>query len=187
MPSVATTRPHPMQPEARYNGIARLFHWLVVLLVLMQFATKIVPKDWLGIFSEQRLDAWHLGIGPTILVLTLVRLAWRLTHAVPPAPDDLSPPLQLVSRATHWAFYAVLVLLPALGWAAASGYGARATILGLVPLPALIARNDATAAVIGAMHGVAAWVLLALIALHVGGALYHGMIKRDGVVGRMLP
>ena len=96
-------------------------------------------------------------------------------------------PLRWLSRATHWAFYAILILLPVLGWTAASGYGATPSILGLIPLPALIARDKPTAEAVGGVHGTLAWVLLAIIALHIAGALYHGLIKRDGVAQRMSP
>lgn len=187
MPITASIAPKPAPSADRYGGVARLLHWAIVLLVVVQLATKAVPVGWLGVFSEERLNAWHLGVGPMILVIMLVRLGWRLTHAPPPPPRDLPLGLQLLSRATHWAFYALLVLIPVIGWAAASGYGAAATLLGIVPLPAIAAKNDRLAETLGALHGTLAWVLLAVIALHVAGALYHGVVKRDGVLGRMLP
>lgn len=187
MPSATTIDPFPAQPAARYDGVAKFLHWAIVLLVVVQLATKAVPVGWLGVFSEEWLNAWHLGVGPMVLTVMLVRLGWRLTHAVPAPPRDLPSTLRLLSRATHWAFYALLVLLPILGWAAASGYGATATLLGLVPLPALVAKDDRLAETLGALHGALAWMLLVVIGLHVAGALYHGVVKRDGVLGRMLP
>ena len=105
----------------------------------------------------------------------------------PPAPEDLSPALRLVSRATHWAFYAVLLVLPVLGWAAASADGARVHLAGLVPLPMLVPKDDPFGKLMQLVHPTLALCLLALVALHVTGALYHALVKRDGVVGRMLP
>ncbi len=96
---------------------------MVVLLVIAQYATKWLPAGFASL-SEGRLNAWHLAIGPAILLLMLLRLAWRLTHHTPQPPSDLPVPLRLLSRGTHWLFYAILVVLPALGWIAASGYGA---------------------------------------------------------------
>ena len=78
-------------------------------------------------------------------------------------------------------------MLPVLGWVAASGYGAKVSLAGLVPLPALIGPDKSLAESVGEVHGTLAWVLLAVIALHVSGALYHALVKRDGVVGRMVP
>ena len=173
-------------PPARYDGVAQSFHWLVVLLVALQYASKWLPAGFAGLAKAQ-MRAWHNGIGPAILLLMLARLAWRLTHRVPPPPSDLPVPLQLLSRGTHWLFYAILVLLPVLGWIAVSGYGGSATLLRLVPLPPLAPRDAALAGRVGHAHAILAWALLGVIALHVAGALYHALVKRDGVVRRMLP
>lgn len=170
----------------RYDGVAQSFHWIIVLLVVAQYATKWLP-DGFASLSEKQLNAWHLAIGPTILLLMLLRLAWRLTHYIPAPPSDLPPSLQVVSRATHWLFYAILLVLPVLGWVAASGFGVQVTLLRLIPLPALIASDKSLAESVGSVHGALAWVLLVVIALHVSGALYHALVKQDGVIGRILP
>ncbi len=170
-----------------YTATARLFHWLVVVLVIAQVTIALVLPSLLPDTAAGTLSAWHLSVGSTILFVMLLRLAWRLTHAPPPPPADLSPPLRLLSRATHWAFYAILIVLPTLGWAAASAYGATVRLFGLIPLPALVAQNERLGGKIGEVHGTVAFVLLALITLHVAGALYHALIKRDGVIQRILP
>ena len=167
-----------------YDAIAKTFHWLVAVLIVAQFATELIPEDWA---SKGALKSWHVSIGPSILALMLLRLAWRLTHRPPLAPEDLSPGLRVLSRATHWSFYVLLIVLPLLGWVAASGFGATPYLFGLIPLPALIAKDKSTAEAVGGVHGLLAWALLALVFLHVAGALYHAVVKRDGVVGRMLP
>ena len=92
----------------RDDAVAQSFHWLVVLLVVAQYATKWLPGGFASL-SEKQLNAWHLAVGPTILLLMLLRLAWRLTHHTPAPPSDLPQPLQVVSRTTHWLFYAVLL------------------------------------------------------------------------------
>ena len=92
-----------------------------------------------------------------------------------------------MSRATHYAFYVILIVLPLLGWAVASGFGATPYLLGVIPLPALIAKNKPLADMVGGVHGTLALAPLAVIALHVAGALYHRFVKRDGVFQRMLP
>jgi len=78
-------------------------------------------------------------------------------------------------------------VLPVLGWVAASGYGAGVTLLRLVPLPALVSQDRSLAKSVGSLHGALAWALLGVIALHVSGALYHALVKQDGVVRRMVP
>ena len=128
-----------------------------------------------------------LSVSPTILVLTLLRLAWRLTHPAPLPPSDLPPALRLFARATHWSFYVLLIVLPILGWIAASAYGVRPYVAGLIPLPLIAPKDEAFAETVGKVHGAVAVLLLVVIALHVTGALYHALIKRDGVIQRMLP
>jgi len=183
----ATTLLHVPRQVGQYDAVAKLFHWTVVALLLVQYATKSVPSSVFPWLSEGRLNAWHLAVGPTILVLMLLRLAWRLTHSPPPAPADLPVSLRVLSRTTHWLFYAILVVLPVLGWIAASGYGAVPYLLGFIPLPALVSQNKGLAESIGSLHGALAWVLLGIIALHVSGALYHALVKHDGVLHRMMP
>ncbi len=176
-----------MRPAVdRYDGVAQSFHGLVLLLIVTQYATKWLPAGF-ATMSEDQLNAWRLAIGPTVLLLMLFRLAWRLTRHTPPPPADLPAPLRLLSHATHWFFYAILVLLPVLGWVAASGYGANVTLLRLVPLPALVAKDKSLAESVGSVHGALAWALLGVIALHVSGALYYALVEQDAVVRGMVP
>ncbi len=174
----------PNDVGGSYDAVAKAFHWTIVLLLVVQFLTKLIPTSWAG---EDALNAWHVAVGPSILVLMVLRLLWRLTHRPPPPPADLSPALRLLSRANHWAFYGLLIVLPLFGWASASGYGVTPYVFGVIPLPALIAADKARAEAMGQIHGVLALALLVVIVLHVAGALYHLLVKRDGVVGRMLP
>ena len=177
----------PATLDQPYNPVAKLFHWVVVVLLLAQISIALVLPSLLPKTAEDALTAWHLSVGSTILLVMLLRLAWRLTHAPPPAPTDLQPTLRRLSRVTHWAFYAILIVLPLLGWTTASAYGATVRLFGLIPLPALTAPDKAFAEALGEVHGATAVLLLALIALHVAGVLYHVLVKRDRVVHRMLP
>ena len=187
MAANARPKAEPTGPGQQYDAVSRTFHWLVVALVLAQITIALVLPATLPESAGDSITAWHLATGSTILLIMLLRLAWRLTHSVPPAPSSLPPALRVLARATHWAFYFVLILLPLLGWMAANAYGATPRLLGLIPLPRLIDTNQAMAGTIGNVHKTVATLLLALIALHVAGAFYHALVKRDGVIRRMLP
>ncbi len=169
-----------------YDLVARTFHWLIALLVVVQASIALVLPSLLPKTAEDSLTNWHLSVGSTILFIMLLRLAWRLTHTPPPPLADLPPALRLLSRATHWAFYVILIVLPLLGWTAASAYGATVRLFGLIPLPSLVAPDKPFAEAVGRVHATVAFVLLALIVLHIAGALYHALIKRDRVIHRML-
>ena len=170
----------------RYGAVARAFHWLVVALLLAQYVIALLLPRVLPKSSEDSVAAWHFAVGSTILLAMALRLAWRATHRPPPPPADLSAALRLVSRLTHGLLYFGLILQPVLGWTAASAYGATPYLLGVVPLPRLVGKDVPFGEAVGAVHGTVGVVLLGLIALHVGGALFHGVVKRDGVMRRML-
>jgi len=185
----ATTRisERPAAGGWRYDGVAQAFHWLVVAMLITQYSVALLLSYFLPKSAEAGLAEWHFSVGSSVLVVMLARLAWRLTHTPPPPPKDLSPGLRLLSRATHWVFYAVLIVLPVLGWAAASADGARVHLAGLIPLPLLVPKDDPFGKAMATVHPAIAITLLAVIALHIAGALYHAVIKRDGVLQRMLP
>lgn len=172
--------------QVRYDLGARLFHWITVALVIVQFAVAWTMPDIGRGTQPLGLIAWHLSIGTVILFVTLARAGWRLTHRPPPTPASLSPLLGFASRATHVLLYALLMILPLLGWANASARGWSVTLFGVIPLPALCAQGSMLGREAGDIHQIVAWVLLAAIGAHVLGALYHLVIVRDRTVQRMI-
>ncbi|WP_374943100.1 cytochrome b [Sphingomonas sp.] len=170
-----------------YDGVARGFHWLIVVLVAVQFAIAwTMPEIHRGVRPDG-LVGWHLSVGALILAVMLARLAWRLTHRPPSPPRDLSAPLRLLSRLTHYGLYALLLALPFLGWANASARGWPVSLFGVVPLPSLVAVASSFGHAAGDVHKALATALLVLVGLHASGAAYHALVLRDGVVRRMLP
>ncbi|MGA7781895.1 MAG: cytochrome b [Paraburkholderia sp.] len=168
-----------------YDTVARTLHWLTVLLVSMQFVIGWTMPDIHKDTQPVNLIAWHLGVGATLVAVMAIRVIWRLTHW--PAPDELPPLLSVVSRITHVLLYAALVLVPLLGWINASSRGWTVRLLGVVPFPALSEQGSAFGHEMGDVHGILAWVLFALIGLHVVAALFHRFVLKDHVLQRMLP
>lgn len=155
--------------DNRYDRVAVWLHWAVALMVLVQFATGWI---W-GNFergSEPRfyLFRTHLVTGSIILALAFVRLGWRLTHPAPPLPA-MPPAQRLAAHATHWLLYAAIFVQPALGLIAITSFGKT---LGRWPRE---------------LHVTLSWAIAALVALHLGAALWHQFVQKDRLMLRMMP
>jgi cytochrome b561 len=170
---------------ARYDGVARLIHWLVVVIIAAQFAIGWTMPDVHKGTQPTGLIAWHLAVGALLIAVMTIRVVWRFTHR--PPPDALAPLLSAVSQITHLLLYAALIAVPLLGWANASSRGWTVRLLGTVSYPDLTPVGSSLGHTMGDIHGVLAWVLFALIVMHVAAALFHRFILRDQVLQRMTP
>lgn len=170
---------------ARYDGVSRLVHWGMALLVGWQFLKAFDRIDegehWVG----QNLASWHVSIGTLILLLVAFRLAWafKQRHSRPQAPPP--PVITFLAKAGHFLLYAGLVLLPLTGIAILIGNGYGLTAFG-IDLVAGGAELPWLAGVGGALHSPLAWLLLVMIVGHAGMALVHHFVKKDNVLRRML-
>ncbi|WP_321818792.1 MULTISPECIES: cytochrome b [unclassified Paraburkholderia] len=174
-----------MQAAEPYDRVARFFHWLIVFLVMAQFILGWTMPDVHRDTRPVGLIAGHLIVGTTLLAAMLCRLLWRLTHRPPPV--DISRPLRIASSLTQLALYALLLVVPLLGWMNASSRGWAVTLFNVIRLPDLSPVGSPLGHEMGDVHGVLAWVLFALICLHILGAMTHYFILRDRVAQRMAP
>ena len=167
----------------RYSRGAIAFHWTIAALAIANLAVGFLhdPIPALGAYMGA-----HKAVGLTILVLTLARIAWRVTHPAPPPPGDLPAWQRIASRVTHWALYALTLLLPLTGWMMVSGSEVRRplTWFGVFDLPYLPV-GKAAGDVGHQAHVILGWLMLALVALHIAAALRHHFVLRDGVLRRM--
>ncbi|HKR47133.1 MAG TPA: cytochrome b [Paraburkholderia sp.] len=172
-----------MAADSRYDLVARLLHWLVVALVAAQFVIGWTMPDVHRDTRPVGEIAWHLGVGTALVAAMVCRLLWRATHR--PPPDDQTPLMRAVAAITHVGLYALLVAVPVLGWINASSRAWDVTLFGAIPLPALSAAGSSFGHAMGDVHSVLAWVLFALICLHVAAALFHRFVLNDRVLQRM--
>ncbi|HWW03658.1 cytochrome b [Collimonas sp.] len=170
-----------------YSAPAKVFHWLTVLLLAIQYSIGWLMPDIGRDTQPIGLISWHLSIGALIVLLVLLRLLWRWTHPAPPVPQMLSPLLNMIARTTHWLLYFLLIAFPLMGWANASSRGWSVSLFGVVPLPPLSSKGSQLGHTLGDMHQLFVWVLIAVVALHVAAALYHHFIVKDDTMRRMLP
>jgi len=172
---------------AGYTGTAKLLHWLILTLLVVQFVLAWTMPHMRRDTQPDTLINLHFSFGVLVLAVAVARLAWRAMHGEP-APEDGLPPWQLQSaRAVHWLLYGLLFVLPILGWINASWRGFPLIMFG-VELPALVAKRAAGWGWTGDVHSLLAnYLLLVLVGLHVAAALYHYFVRRDRVLQRMLP
>jgi cytochrome b561 len=174
--------------NAGYTGTAKSLHWLIVALLIVQFVLAWVMPEIHRDTKPETLINLHLSFGVLILLVAVVRLAWRATHAEPPPEDGLPPSQMQSARVVHWLLYALLFVLPILGWVNASWRGFPVSVFGLFELPKLVATRAPGFGWTGDVHQLLAYfVLLTLAGLHVTAGLYHYFIRRDHVLQRMLP
>ena len=169
-----------------YGGVAKSLHWLVFALVFAQYVVAVSMPDIGRGTVPGTLINLHMSIGATILLVIVLRWLWRVRHPVP--LSTVGPSWETdVARITHALLYVLLVVDPVLGWMNASARDWKITIYGIVTLPHVVAPRARIGMVAGDVHTFLAWTLLVLIVAHVAAALYHFLLRRDGVLERMLP
>ena len=188
-----------MPDPTRWNAAAhpwplpsRITHWgsaLVVAGALLLAFTQDLPDSSA---TSRELLAWHQRLGLFAALLLCLRLAFRRSGAVRSGPIDRSTPLgralQTGAALSHALLYVLLAAIPALGWAMTSARGRDVALLpGTPALPHLVATDPDLADTLQTWHERAAWLLMALVALHVAAALWHHSVQRDEVLTRMWP
>jgi cytochrome b561 len=175
----------------RYSTVAIVLHWLLGISIFAMFAIGIYMSDLP--FSPLRLKLYnyHKWAGITFLILSVLRLVWRLVNkppALPKAIEQAMPSWQTkVYHSTHYALYALFFAVPLIGWAYSSAAGFPIVLFGVLPLPDFMTVDKEFAKQIKELHEISAFALVGLAILHIGAALKHHFIDKDGLVGRMLP
>lgn len=173
--------------QRRYSVGAMIFHWLIAILVIMNWQIVERAHDLEGPLRGEVMS-YHKAWGITILVLTVGRLLWRWAHPVPPLPSNLAAWEKTLARVVHVIFYVLLIGLPLGGWIANSLTGRELDYFGLFTIPALpVGQNEELGGSIFDLHALGGQIFLYLIALHVLGALKHTFFDRNGGIFRMLP
>ncbi len=172
-------------PPAQYTRTAIALHWLIFGGIACAFALGWLMTDMAISPMKLKMYNWHKWLGVTILALAILRGIWRLTHSPPPfVPMPLWQ--QRLAHGLHVLLYLLLFAIPLSGWAYSNAVGYPIVYLGLWRLPDLLARNRELGAQLLVLHQTLGMVLLALLALHVAGALKHHLLDRDDTLKRML-
>jgi cytochrome b561 len=166
-----------------FTIFSRVLHWLMAVLILAMLFIGVAMVTSLS--DYQRLVSIHKPIGALILVLVAIRLINRVLHPAPPLPAAMPPLLKFVAHASHWLLYALMFALPLVGWGMLSAGGYPIDLVGSFHLPPILPHSSTLYAVLRPAHTVLAYLLFATFLVHLGAALAHAFIFKDGVFESM--
>jgi cytochrome b561 len=168
----------------RFTAWQRLLHWLMAACLLAMLFIGV------GMVSTIRptyltLVSIHKPLGIAILVLVLIRLALRLRYGAPALPADLPWPMKLAAEGSHYALYALMIAMPLIGWGMLSAAAYPVVLFSGWHLPPILPQSDSLHALLWDAHFYLAFAFFALILLHIAAALFHALVRRDGVFQAM--
>lgn len=174
-----------MTSAMRYSTPAIVLHWLVALLIFVAFPLGLYMADLPLSPEKLKLFSYHKWIGVTVFMLAGLRVVWRLTHTPPPLPASVASWQRRASAVAHSLLYLLILVIPISGWLMSSAKGVQTVWLGVLPLPDLIGKDKALGHLLEEVHETLNYTLLALVVLHVAGALQHHFIERQPFLQRM--
>lgn len=171
-------------PRHRFTPTQRLLHWLMAACLIAMFfigvgmVSTVMPK-------YLPLVGIHKSLGVAILVLALIRLAVRLSTGAPPLPADLPGPMRIAAVLSHYALYVLMIVMPLLGWGMLSAGAYPIVVYGGLRLPPILPESASLHTLLWGAHFYLAFAFFALVLLHVAAALFHAVVRRDGVFEAM--
>ena len=166
-----------------FTLLSRVLHWLMAVLILAMLFIGVAMVASLS--DYHRLVSIHKPIGALILVLVAIRLINRLLHPPPPLPAGMPAILRFAAHASHWLLYALMVALPLVGWGMLSAGGYPINLVGSFHLPPILPHSSALYALLRPAHTLLAYLLFATFLVHLGAALAHAFLFKDGVFESM--
>ena len=172
--------------ETRYGIVAKSFHWLMAILIIAIFALGLymVELSYYDRWYKDSLEI-HKSTGLLIALLWLLRLTWKKT-SIAPKTLSLHGWETKIAHLAHFGLYLLMALICVSGYLISTADGDGISFYGLFDVPASVTgENQEDTA--GVIHKYLAWALIALVALHVAGALKHHFIDKDNTLRRMIP
>jgi cytochrome b561 len=173
--------------DRRYTPTAQALHWLIALLIVVQFVlARMATPLPLGA-RKLALLAEHKSFGMTVFMLMVIRFAWRLKNPPPSLPTNMHRVERFLARFTHVAFYVLLVAMPLSGWLMSCAKNYSVSWFGAFSWPNLIGPSETAFSFFKTLHHLLSNLLFAIASLHILAALKHHFWNKDDVLARMLP
>jgi cytochrome b561 len=183
----AFAEPAPALAPARYDRISIVFHWATLLLIGVMFWSAWAREGVQDAAAAARLLTIHRSVGVSIWLVTMLRILWRILFAAtPPLPPAIPTTHYVAARLNQLGLYALLMLQPLTGLLQTVWRGKPFGLFGAT-IPRLVGPDKDLSHLFRNVHEASATILLVLIGLHALAALFHGFVRRDGVMRAMLP
>lgn len=170
--------------RSHFGFFARLIHWSMAVLIISMLFVGVGMVSTVSRLHNTLL-ALHRPLGIALLALVIVRIVVRLTCGAPSLPADMPAWQRMAAHGSHLALYLLMIAMPLIGWSMLSAAGYPIVLAGGVHLPPIAPHNVALYAWLRAAHTWLAMVLFATVLLHAAAALFHALIRRDGVFASM--
>jgi cytochrome b561 len=169
-----------------WGSLSKALHWIIVLLIINQWVIAQRADNLTG-FEKFKALAWHKSFGMTILMLAVVRLAWRLMNPVPDLSAETRPWERRLANVSHALLYLLIFAMPVTGWLMSSAKAYGVSWFNLFAFPDLVGKSERIYAVTNDLHHWLFGALVVVALLHIAGALKHHFVDRNDVLRRMLP
>ena len=174
-----------MKPtHTHFSPLARILHWTMAPLIIAMLFIGVGMVATVS-HAHDTLIAIHKPLGIALLLLVIVRASVRIKRGSPPLPGDMPASQRIAAKASHWVLYALMAAMPLIGWAMLSAAGYPITLYGPLHLPPIAPHDNEFFALLRALHSWLAFALFATVLLHLAAALFHALIRRDGVFSSM--
>ena len=170
----------------RFTPLQRGLHWLMAICIL---AMLFIGVGMVSTIAPQYLPlvAIHKSLGTAILLLALIRLAVRWRYGAPALPADLPAPMKLAAELSHYILYALMIAMPLLGWGMLSAANYPVVLFGGLHFPMISPPSDRLHTLLWNAHFYLAFAFFALVLMHLAAALFHALVRHDGVFEAMAP
>jgi cytochrome b561 len=173
-----------MTTQARFPAVSRLLHWLMAAMIVAMLFIGVGMAATVSTRYDL-LVSIHRPLGIAILVLCVIRILNRFINPPPELPDTLPPLQRFVAKASHIVLYALMFIMPLVGWGMLSAARYPIVLYGPLRLPPILPHDLTLYAWLRELHTDLAYLFFATFLAHFGAALFHGLIKRDGVLESM--
>lgn len=171
-----------------YKPTARALHWIAAILILAMLPIGgVMTQEGLDRGTQNLLYILHKNGGVILLLLMVLRLAYRLLNPPPPLPATVAPWQLHMAGLSHTLLYAMVFFMALTGFVRVQAGGFPIELLDALGVGSIIGRDETVANIAKTAHFYGRFVLIALVVLHVGAALQHALVRRDGVFGRIWP